>query len=116
MVQLMKSGDLQPELHTMPCTEKVPVKLEIEDSLEEEHGPLNKRPKPSPAFQEVQFCILFLFCLRIFIANLFIFIFIFIFIYFLLLFVFVIWTYQSFLYFSFDFLCIIQSEIVVPRN
>ncbi|KAM0963717.1 hypothetical protein PS1_023125 [Malus domestica] len=52
MVQLMKSGDLRPELHTMPCTEKVPVKLEIEDSLEEEHGPLNKRPKPSPAFQE----------------------------------------------------------------
>ncbi|XP_034198817.1 uncharacterized protein LOC117614200 isoform X2 [Prunus dulcis] len=48
MVHMMKSGDLQ----TTPCTEKVPVKLEMEDALEDEHGPLNKRPKPSPAFQE----------------------------------------------------------------
>jgi hypothetical protein len=31
------------------------VKLEIEDSLEEEHSPFNKRSKPSPAFQEVRF-------------------------------------------------------------
>ncbi|XP_050119570.1 uncharacterized protein LOC126596913 isoform X2 [Malus sylvestris] len=52
MVQLMKSGDFGPEPHAMPCTEKVPVKLEVEESLEEEHGPLNKRSKPSPAFQE----------------------------------------------------------------
>ena len=52
MVQLMNSGDLR---RTTPCKDKVPVKLEIEDSLEEEHGPLNKRSKPSPAFQEVQF-------------------------------------------------------------
>ncbi|XP_018498515.2 uncharacterized protein LOC103929234 isoform X2 [Pyrus x bretschneideri] len=52
MVQLMKSGDFGPETHAIPCTEKVPVKLEVEESLEEEHGPLNKRSKPSPAFQE----------------------------------------------------------------
>ncbi|XP_040374071.1 uncharacterized protein LOC112197464 isoform X1 [Rosa chinensis] len=49
MVQLMKSGDLR---QTTPCKDKLPVKLEIEDSLEEEHGPLNKRSKPSPAFHE----------------------------------------------------------------
>lgn len=55
MVHMMKSGDLQ----TTPCTEKVPVKLEMEDALEDEHGPLNKRPKPSPAFQEVRFAVLF---------------------------------------------------------
>lgn len=56
MVQLMKSGDLRPERGTTPCKDKVPVKLEIEDSLEEEHSPFNKRSKPSPAFQEVRFC------------------------------------------------------------
>lgn len=53
MVQLMTSGDLRSEQETADCTEKAPVKLEIEDSLEEEHGPLNKRSKPSPAFNEV---------------------------------------------------------------
>lgn len=66
MVQLMKSGDFGPETLAIPCTEKVPVKLEVEESLEEEHGPLNKRSKPSPAFQEVRFCILFLIRLLIF--------------------------------------------------
>ncbi|KAF5469413.1 hypothetical protein F2P56_013491 [Juglans regia] len=54
MVQLMKSANLkhEPEKKTAACREKPPVKLEIEDSLEEEHGPLNKRSKPSEAFTE----------------------------------------------------------------
>lgn len=52
MVQLMKSGDLLSEQDTAACTDKPPVKLEIEDSLEDEHAPLTKRTKPSPAFQE----------------------------------------------------------------
>ncbi|PON99328.1 ATP-dependent DNA helicase [Trema orientale] len=52
MVQLMTSGDLRSEQETAACTEKSPVKLEIEDSLEEEHGPLSKRSKPSAAFNE----------------------------------------------------------------
>lgn len=51
----MKSGDLRHEPETTPCTDKVPVKLEIEDSLEEEHGPLSKRSKPTAAFNEVLF-------------------------------------------------------------
>lgn len=55
MVQLMKSGDLLSEQDTAACTDKPPVKLEIEDSLEDEHAPLTKRTKPSPAFQEVFF-------------------------------------------------------------
>ena len=57
MVQFMKSTNLGPEPETTamvtPCRDKLPVKLEIEDSLEEEHGPLNKRSKPSQSFQEV---------------------------------------------------------------
>ncbi|XP_030510698.1 uncharacterized protein LOC115725350 [Cannabis sativa] len=52
MVQLMKSGDLRSDQEPVACTDKHPVKLEIEDSLEEEHGPLAKRSKPSPAFNE----------------------------------------------------------------
>ncbi|KAH7546133.1 uncharacterized protein LOC107426267 isoform X1 [Ziziphus jujuba] len=50
MVQLMKSGGLRHEPEA--CMEKIPVKLEIEDSLEEEHGPLNKRSKPTSALNE----------------------------------------------------------------
>ncbi|KAF7817329.1 ATP-dependent DNA helicase [Senna tora] len=42
MVQLMKSGKLLSDLETASCGDKVPVKLEIDDSLEDEHGPLNK--------------------------------------------------------------------------
>ena len=53
MVQLMKSGNLHSDLETASCRDKVPVKLEIEDPLEEEHGPPNKRSKPSLALQEV---------------------------------------------------------------
>ncbi|RVW14466.1 hypothetical protein CK203_090806 [Vitis vinifera] len=52
MVQLMKSGSLRPERETTPCRDKLPVKLEIEDSLEEEHGPFNKRSKPSTSYQQ----------------------------------------------------------------
>ncbi|KAE8126029.1 hypothetical protein FH972_020784 [Carpinus fangiana] len=58
MVQLMRSANIRPEPETTSssssssCRDKRPVKLEIEDSLEEEHGPLNKRSKPSQAFQE----------------------------------------------------------------
>ncbi|GAV77703.1 hypothetical protein CFOL_v3_21174 [Cephalotus follicularis] len=49
----MKSGNLNPEPKTTSCRDKVPVKLEIaEDSLEEEHGPLNKRSKVSPSLQQ----------------------------------------------------------------
>ncbi|XP_054820195.1 uncharacterized protein LOC129319221 [Prosopis cineraria] len=47
MVQLMKSGNLLSGSETAPCLDKVPVKLEIEDPLEEEHGSLRKRLKPS---------------------------------------------------------------------
>jgi hypothetical protein len=60
MVQLMRSANIRPEPETTSssssssCRDKRPVKLEIEDSLEEEHGPLNKRSKPSQAFQEVR--------------------------------------------------------------
>lgn len=56
MVQLMKSSNLMPEPEKKATTtsfrDELPVKLEIEDSLEEEHGPLNKRSKPSQGFQE----------------------------------------------------------------
>ncbi|XVF34347.1 hypothetical protein REPUB_Repub18cG0051900 [Reevesia pubescens] len=52
MVQLMRSGNLRPEPETA-CRDKPPVKLEIvEDSLEEEHGPLSKRSKPSSNLQQ----------------------------------------------------------------
>ncbi|KAE8730788.1 50S ribosomal protein L35 isoform 1 [Hibiscus syriacus] len=48
----MRSGNLRPEPQTTALPEKEPVKLEIlEDSLEEEHGPLSKRSKPSPYLQ-----------------------------------------------------------------
>ncbi|KAJ0089881.1 hypothetical protein Patl1_14492 [Pistacia atlantica] len=55
MVQLMKSGNSKSEPETTSCRDKVPVKLEfVEDSLEEEHGPLNKRSKPSSNLQQQQ--------------------------------------------------------------
>ncbi|KAJ4709526.1 ATP-dependent DNA helicase [Melia azedarach] len=55
MVQLMKSGNPKPDPETSSCRETVPVKLEIvEDSLEEEHGPLNKRSKTSSTLQQQQ--------------------------------------------------------------
>lgn len=49
MVQLMKSGNrpLEPEMASF--RDKIPVKLEIEDSLEEEHGPFRKRSKTATA-------------------------------------------------------------------
>ncbi|XP_022749490.1 uncharacterized protein LOC111298968 isoform X2 [Durio zibethinus] len=53
MMQLMRSGNLRPESERTACGDKLPVKLEIvEDSLEEEHGPLNKRSKPSSNVQQ----------------------------------------------------------------
>ncbi|XP_044464320.1 uncharacterized protein LOC123194889 isoform X2 [Mangifera indica] len=55
MVQLMKSGNSTSEPGTTLFRNMVPVKLEIvEDSLEEEHGPLNKRSKPSSTLQQQQ--------------------------------------------------------------
>ncbi|XP_068652477.1 uncharacterized protein [Aristolochia californica] len=46
MVQLVNSGNLRPE------PEKLAVKLEIEDPLDEEHGRLSKRSKASPPPQQ----------------------------------------------------------------
>lgn len=61
MVQLMNSGNLRAEPETTSSSSssqhgnKVPVKLEIvEDPLEEEYGPLNKRSKPSQTIQPVK--------------------------------------------------------------
>ena len=58
MVQLTNLGKIRP--HTGPPEAEAAaappvVKLEIEDPLEEEHGPLNKKPKgPAAAsFQQV---------------------------------------------------------------
>ncbi|KAJ7955680.1 ATP-dependent DNA helicase [Quillaja saponaria] len=53
MVQLMKSESFRRDFETASCDDKVPVKLEIEDPLEEEHGPLSKRSKRISTFQEV---------------------------------------------------------------
>ncbi|MBA0610652.1 hypothetical protein Godav_011468 [Gossypium davidsonii] len=54
MVQLMRSGT--PTAEPEACRDKAPVKLEIvEDSLEEEHGPVNKRSKLSPNLQQWSF-------------------------------------------------------------
>ncbi|KAA3470629.1 Pre-rRNA-processing protein IPI3 [Gossypium australe] len=51
MVQLMRSGT--PTAEPEACRDKAPVKLEIvEDYLEEEHGPVNKRSKLSPNLQQ----------------------------------------------------------------
>ncbi|XP_022969680.1 uncharacterized protein LOC111468633 [Cucurbita maxima] len=50
MVQLMKSGNRSLEPDMASLWDKVPVKLEIEDSLEEEHGPLSKRSKTATSF------------------------------------------------------------------
>lgn len=46
MVQLVNSGNLRPESDS-PCLSRVPVKLEVEDPLDEEHGAPNKRSKIS---------------------------------------------------------------------
>lgn len=51
MVQLMKNGELQKG--------KMVVKMEIEDALEDEYGPLNKRSKQS--YPLLQVCSFFLF-------------------------------------------------------
>ncbi|THG02836.1 hypothetical protein TEA_027831 [Camellia sinensis var. sinensis] len=51
MVKLMRSGRADPEAAAI--RDKFPVKSEIEDSLEEEHGPLNKRSKSSSPFDEL---------------------------------------------------------------
>uniref|UniRef100_A0A1J3GQA7 TRF2/HOY1 PH-like domain-containing protein n=1 Tax=Noccaea caerulescens TaxID=107243 RepID=A0A1J3GQA7_NOCCA len=47
MVEMRKSGGMRPESElAAKCRDELPVKLEIvEDDLEEEHGPLNKRSK-----------------------------------------------------------------------
>ncbi|KAI3946753.1 hypothetical protein MKW98_003316 [Papaver atlanticum] len=52
MVQLMNSGKLRSESDTMCRNNKLSVKLEYEDTLEDEHGPLNKRSKFGPRFQQ----------------------------------------------------------------
>ncbi|XP_077223222.1 ATP-dependent DNA helicase isoform X2 [Tasmannia lanceolata] len=49
MVQLVNSGNLRPD-SVSPI--KFPVKLEIEDPLDEEHGPLNKKSKFLAPFQK----------------------------------------------------------------
>ncbi|GMQ09351.1 hypothetical protein CsSME_00052761 [Camellia sinensis var. sinensis] len=46
MVQLMNSGKTLPESESQSM-KMVPVKLEVEDPLEDKHGPLNKRSKLS---------------------------------------------------------------------
>lgn len=48
MVQLMNSGSFRSDSDRG----KVPVKIEIEDCLEDEHGPFNKRSKMSSSFQQ----------------------------------------------------------------
>ena len=64
MVQLANFGNLRPESElpgkaaAPPTPPPVPVKLEIEDPLDEEHGPLNKRTKADVPVQQVN---LFLF-------------------------------------------------------
>ncbi|MED6107324.1 hypothetical protein PIB30_012976 [Stylosanthes scabra] len=52
MVQLMGSGNHRSDPETALIRERAPVKLEIEDPLEEENGPINKRPKSSLAPKE----------------------------------------------------------------
>ncbi|XP_030535733.1 uncharacterized protein LOC115744613 isoform X1 [Rhodamnia argentea] len=55
MVQLMKSGDFGADRGAASCGgDKLPVKLEIvEDPLEEEHGPLNKRSRGSSSLEQL---------------------------------------------------------------
>ncbi|KAL5547591.1 hypothetical protein UlMin_002822 [Ulmus minor] len=45
MVQLMTSGDLRSEQEAAARRDKAPVKMELEDSLEDEYGPFIKRSK-----------------------------------------------------------------------
>uniref|UniRef100_A0A7N0UPT6 TRF2/HOY1 PH-like domain-containing protein n=2 Tax=Kalanchoe fedtschenkoi TaxID=63787 RepID=A0A7N0UPT6_KALFE len=55
MVQLMKSGNfhVEPEAAAAgTCPSKGPVKMEIEDFLEQQHGPDNKRSRISPITQQ----------------------------------------------------------------
>ncbi|PIA45980.1 hypothetical protein AQUCO_01600322v1 [Aquilegia coerulea] len=53
MVQLMNSGTYRSESDTS-CRGKVPVKVEIEDSLDDEYGPFDKKSKLSSSFQQQQ--------------------------------------------------------------
>ncbi|KAI3423765.1 uncharacterized protein J3R85_010765 [Psidium guajava] len=55
MVQLMKSGDFGADRGAASCGgDKLPVKLEIvEDPLEEEHGPPNKRSRGSSSLEQL---------------------------------------------------------------
>lgn len=50
MVQLMKNGESVPQAEKAAAP---PVKMEVEDSLEEEHGPLHKRLKVLACFVTV---------------------------------------------------------------
>ncbi|KAG1327545.1 Pre-rRNA-processing protein IPI3 [Cocos nucifera] len=58
MVQLANFGNFRPESElpgkaaAPPTPPPVPVKLEIEDPLDEEHGPLNKRSKADVPLQQ----------------------------------------------------------------
>lgn len=67
MVQLTNHGKLRPESELpMKMTLPLATKLEIEDPLEDEHGPLNKRSKVAslPSLQQgisLRFLLFFLF-------------------------------------------------------
>ncbi|KAL2242819.1 UNVERIFIED_CONTAM: hypothetical protein Sindi_0399900 [Sesamum indicum] len=45
MVQLMRNGKSEQQREKMAAPTAAAVKVEVEDHLEEEHGPLHKRPK-----------------------------------------------------------------------
>ncbi|KAF7135280.1 hypothetical protein RHSIM_Rhsim08G0203000 [Rhododendron simsii] len=51
MVQLMNTGKSSPESGS-GGRKMFPVKMEVEDSLEDQHGPLNKRSKLSSSLQQ----------------------------------------------------------------
>ncbi|KAK9281380.1 hypothetical protein L1049_004280 [Liquidambar formosana] len=51
MVQLMNSGKISPESE-MGCRKMLPVKLEVGDSLEEQHGPVQKKSKLDSSQQQ----------------------------------------------------------------
>ncbi|KAL5699056.1 hypothetical protein ACHQM5_030010 [Ranunculus cassubicifolius] len=51
MVQLMNSGNFRSD-SDRSYRGKIPVKVEIEDNLEDEHGPFHKRSKFSSPFQQ----------------------------------------------------------------
>ena len=52
MVRSVKSSNLVAESGSA-LTSKIPVKLEIEDQLDDEHGPLHKRSKISAPLPQV---------------------------------------------------------------